>query len=165
MAAPGERLIAKGQKGESMFFIASGRLHVELEDRSLNLSSGEFVGELALLTGAPRNATVVARGFAYLFELDARDLRRIMRRSAAFRAIIERRAHERLAGDKRRRGDVGTPARSRLLDRAIPRNHGEDHNSMTCRALRTLAQSRPLAGRTSGVRRSGCCALREGNSQ
>lgn len=107
MAAPGERLIAKGQKGSSMFFIASGRLHVELEDRSLNLSTGEFVGELALLTGAPRNATVVARGFAYLFELEARDLKRIMRRSAAFRAIIERRAKERLSGESSREDIAG----------------------------------------------------------
>lgn len=98
MVAPGERIIAKGQKGSSMFFIASGRLHVELEDRSLNLVSGDFVGELALLTGLPRNATVVARGFAYLFELEARDLKRIMRRSARLKAVIEKRAHERLAG-------------------------------------------------------------------
>jgi CPA1 family monovalent cation:H+ antiporter len=98
MVAPGERVIAKGQRGSSMFFIASGRLHVELEDRSLNLASGEFVGELALLTGAPRNATVVARGFAYLFELEANDLKRIMRRSARLKSVIEKRAHERLAG-------------------------------------------------------------------
>jgi CPA1 family monovalent cation:H+ antiporter len=98
MVAPGERVIAKGQRGSSMFFIASGRLHVELEDRSLNLASGEFVGELALLTGARRNATVVARGFAYLFELEANDLKRIMRRSARLKSVIEKRAHERLAG-------------------------------------------------------------------
>ncbi|MFO1186952.1 MAG: cation:proton antiporter [Alphaproteobacteria bacterium] len=97
MVAPGERIIAKGQKGASMFFIASGRLHVELPDRSLNLVSGDFVGELALLTGLPRNATVVARGFAYLFELDATDLRRLMRRSPRLKEVIERRAHERLA--------------------------------------------------------------------
>jgi CPA1 family monovalent cation:H+ antiporter len=111
MAAPGERIIAKGTRGESMFFIASGRLHVELPDRSLNLTSGDFVGEIALLTGAPRNATVVARGFAYLFELDAADLRRIMRRSAKLKSMIEARAHERLAGEKKPTEAVG-PSRS-----------------------------------------------------
>src|SRR5262249_48393669 len=58
---PGEALISEGEPGESMFVIESGEVAVKVgKEEIANLFAGDFVGEMSLLTGAPRNATVTA---------------------------------------------------------------------------------------------------------
>lgn len=58
----GEILFRAGEQGDTLFALRSGRLEVRLSDGSVRaLSPGAVVGELALLTEAPRSATVVAR--------------------------------------------------------------------------------------------------------
>jgi len=57
---------------------------------SVQLGRGEFFGELAALTRAPRTATVIADGRATLLEIRWQGLRDLMRRAPALRAHIER---------------------------------------------------------------------------
>lgn len=62
----GEVLFHQGDPGDSLFVIAAGSVKVVLPSESgdeaiINtLRPGDFLGELALLDGAPRSATVVA---------------------------------------------------------------------------------------------------------
>src|SRR5262245_28621730 len=57
----GEALVREGEPGESMFVLESGQVAVKVGDEKLtDLFAGDFVGEMSLLTGAPRNATVIA---------------------------------------------------------------------------------------------------------
>lgn len=61
----GEILFRAGESADAMYVVLSGRLRISLErrgaDRAIReLSIGEIVGELALLTGEPRSATVRA---------------------------------------------------------------------------------------------------------
>jgi len=63
--APGEAIVRKGQEGGSMFVIIKGSVKVQLPDgagvRTINqLGPNDFFGEMSLLTGEPRTATVVA---------------------------------------------------------------------------------------------------------
>ena len=63
--APGETLIRTGDEGSSMFVVHSGRVAVQVPDRSgprtvAELTEGSFFGEMALFTGEPRTANVVA---------------------------------------------------------------------------------------------------------
>lgn len=63
--APGETLIRVGDEGSSMFVVHSGRVAVQIPDRSgprtvAELTEGNFFGEMALFTGEPRTANVVA---------------------------------------------------------------------------------------------------------
>jgi small-conductance mechanosensitive channel/CRP-like cAMP-binding protein len=63
--APGETLIRAGDEGSSMFVVHSGRVAVQLTDRGsprtvAELTEGNFFGEMALFTGEPRTANVVA---------------------------------------------------------------------------------------------------------
>jgi Fe-S-cluster-containing dehydrogenase component/CRP-like cAMP-binding protein len=61
---------------------------------SVQLRAGEFFGELAALTRAPRTATVIADGHATLLEIRWQGLRDIMRRSAVIREHVERQYRE-----------------------------------------------------------------------
>lgn len=63
--APSETLIRAGDEGSSMFVVNSGKVQVQVADRSgprtvAVLTEGNFFGEMALFTGEPRTANVVA---------------------------------------------------------------------------------------------------------
>lgn len=63
--APGEAIVRHGREGNSMFVITRGKVDVQLvqgsELRSINtLGVNDYFGEMSLLTGEPRTATVVA---------------------------------------------------------------------------------------------------------
>ena len=81
-----------------MFFIADGELEVELPDRRVRLQAGSFVGELALITGAPRMATVVTTQPSTLLVLEVAEFREL----AASRPELLRALEEEAA---RRRGE------------------------------------------------------------
>lgn len=72
---PGETLIRQGEAGQSMFVLAEGLLHVEALDASgrqarvNQLRPGQVFGEMSLLTGEPRTATVIADMNAAVFEI------------------------------------------------------------------------------------------------
>jgi small-conductance mechanosensitive channel len=63
---PGERLVRQGDPGEDLYVILEGSVDVQVEVGGLSkivntLHKGQFFGELSLLTGEPRSATVVAK--------------------------------------------------------------------------------------------------------
>jgi len=57
---PGEAIIEKGSHGIAMFVILSGTASVETGGRIHQLEPGDFVGEMSMLAGEPRSATVTA---------------------------------------------------------------------------------------------------------
>jgi len=67
---PGEVVCEEGDIGEAMYFIGSGAVEVTLPQGPILLGSGEFFGELALITDSPRVADVHAAGFCELLALD-----------------------------------------------------------------------------------------------
>jgi len=63
--APGESIVRMGKEGTSMFVIVRGNVNVQIPDNGIpkvvnRLSENDFFGEMSLLTGEPRSATVVA---------------------------------------------------------------------------------------------------------
>ncbi len=103
----GEAIVRQDAPGQSMFIVCSGLAAVVLEpDRRevATIDKGGYFGEMSLLTGDPRSATVVARGDTVVLELDAELFRRLG--AADHRAIeevglaaITRRAQLNLARD------------------------------------------------------------------
>jgi small-conductance mechanosensitive channel/CRP-like cAMP-binding protein len=72
--APGETLIRAGDEGSSMFVVHNGRVAVQISDRGTprtvaSLTDGNFFGEMALFTGEPRTANVVAVEETEVFEI------------------------------------------------------------------------------------------------
>jgi len=63
--APGETVIRAGDPGSSMFVVHNGRVSVQVSENGrartvATLSEGAFFGEMALFTGEPRTANIVA---------------------------------------------------------------------------------------------------------
>ena len=68
----GERIIEEGAAGQTFYVVASGTVSVTTKRgvEVTRLTRGQYFGEMSLLTGEPRSATVVAVVDAFLFELD-----------------------------------------------------------------------------------------------
>ena len=72
--APEETIVRQGEIGDKFYVIESGSVEVSgikegVPFAGIALGVGDFFGEVALLTGTPRNATVVAREPVTLFTL------------------------------------------------------------------------------------------------
>ncbi|HKI87323.1 MAG TPA: cyclic nucleotide-binding domain-containing protein, partial [Thermoanaerobaculia bacterium] len=71
----GEALVEEGASGDSLFVIAEGTVAISKKQSGggivelATLGSGEFFGEMSLLTGEPRSATVAARGVCRVLKL------------------------------------------------------------------------------------------------
>jgi CPA1 family monovalent cation:H+ antiporter len=96
---PRELIVRKGEPGDSMFFIASGMVEVALSDRSIPLKRGEVFGEMALLTGARRQADVRALTYCRLLVLRKADFDRFMQENRDVRLKIHQIAQMRLSVD------------------------------------------------------------------
>jgi HEAT repeat protein len=71
----GERVFEKGDAGDSMYMIASGRVRVHDGARTLNdLETGNVFGEMAVLDPQPRSASVTAIEDTHLLRLDQQAL-------------------------------------------------------------------------------------------
>jgi NTE family protein len=85
----GEPLFHQGASGDALFVLISGMLSVTINDhrggarRIGYIHAGETVGELALMSGGPRSATVTALRDSTLFGLD----------QSAFQRLIDRHPH------------------------------------------------------------------------
>ena len=93
----GERIIRQGDRGDAVFFIASGAVEVRLPARRVRLGSGEFFGEMALLAGRPRQADVVALTYCRLLVLRRADFERFLAANSEARAAIHRVMEARLS--------------------------------------------------------------------
>ena len=67
----GQAIVAKSDVGGGLFVILSGSATVEAGGKAHTLGPGGFFGEMALLAGRPRSATVVAAEAVEAMVLDA----------------------------------------------------------------------------------------------
>lgn len=81
---PMERIIVEGRAGSSLFLVGAGQLEVLIRqvdgvDRVIDIKgTGDVVGEISLLTGAPRTATVRAMESATVYEIGKRQYQPII---------------------------------------------------------------------------------------
>jgi CPA1 family monovalent cation:H+ antiporter len=115
LLVPDEFIIRKGERGRGMFFISSGAVEVILPGQRVRLGSGDFVGEMALLSGRPRNSDVVSLGYGRVLELPAGDFQRFLAKYPRAKAEIEATARQRTIADMQMaagRGGSTAPART-----------------------------------------------------
>jgi len=79
--AAGEQVIQQGDAGDSLFLIMSGRVEVTARQadaaavRLATLEMGDYFGEMSLMTGEPRSATVTALMETTIFEVNKQSFR------------------------------------------------------------------------------------------
>jgi CPA1 family monovalent cation:H+ antiporter len=100
LLVPDEVVIRKGERGNAMFLISSGAVEVVLPNQRVRLGSGDFFGEMALLSGRPRGADVIALGYCRVLVLSAGDFRRFLRDYPSARTEIHRIADERARANR-----------------------------------------------------------------
>jgi len=109
--AGGEKIIEEGAAGDSFFLIDSGEVQVSKEMGGLprelaRLMEGQFFGEMALLTGERRAATVVAATDVDVFVLDKNGFQDIIAANPAIAVDISGILAERREAMSQAEGDV-----------------------------------------------------------
>jgi CRP-like cAMP-binding protein len=80
--AQGKELTHEGAAGHEFLVLVEGTADVRRKGRKINtLSSGDFLGEIALVTGTPRTATVTTTAPARMLVITERDFKSLLRRS------------------------------------------------------------------------------------
>ena len=107
-------VVRRGRPGDSMYFIASGEVEVQVEPHPVRLGPGSFFGEFALLDGSPRTATVMTTRPSTLLILEVSDFRTFSANHPELAVAIEQEAARRRSG---RDGDMqaGTQGAVQLL--------------------------------------------------
>lgn len=104
---PSEALVTLGDSGDSMFVILEGEVQVSGKSASgsqvalAKLGPGECFGEISLLTGEPRNATVCALADTLVLEIRKQDISPLIEANPALAGrlaeLLDRRQFERHA--------------------------------------------------------------------
>jgi len=89
--AAGETIIRKGDSGKEFFLVSDGEVDVIRADHEVaRLGPGDFFGEVALISGEPRNATVVAQNAVDTYVLGKTDFETALATSQSFRDQLYR---------------------------------------------------------------------------
>jgi small-conductance mechanosensitive channel len=98
--SPEEPIVKRGQKGSSMFIIHRGAVKIQIREGGKpkiirTLQEGDFFGEMALFTGEPRTATVIATEETEVLQIKHTGLKPILKNNPtlveSFGEIIEKR--------------------------------------------------------------------------
>jgi CRP-like cAMP-binding protein len=101
-AEAGQVIVRQGEEGDALFLIESGQVEVRARDEGgdetaiATLGPGNYFGEIALVTGGPRNADVVALTPLTLLRLDRSGYELLTQAAATeeLRHTAQRRAEE-----------------------------------------------------------------------
>ena len=75
---PGDTIVEKGDAPDGFYLILGGRAKVVARPQARPLKTGDYFGEMALLDGEPRSATVVAVGDLQTMRLPRRPFMRLL---------------------------------------------------------------------------------------
>ena len=119
--AAGEAIVRQGQPGRSLFVVVRGEASVTLagtEGEVARLRGGDVFGEMSLLTGEARTATVTAATDCDLVEIDAEGFRSVVMANPSVLEHVDER--------RRRRGAKSSLA---TVSRTLPLPRQQRHDT------------------------------------
>ena len=121
MFGAGEVIMRAGDPGDSLYIIRSGSTSVRLgfdglEKEVATLGEGQFFGEMSLLTGEPRRATVVAKTDSECYVIDRALFEQILRNNAQLADEIGKLLSEREMKNKIEREGLSAEAARKSTD-------------------------------------------------
>ena len=88
---PGHSIAKEGNPGFGFFVIESGSAKVTVrEEERRTLGPGSYFGEIAMLSGKPRTATIIARSAVSAIEITRETLDRVTTRYPEVREVLQR---------------------------------------------------------------------------
>ncbi|MGH2342715.1 cation:proton antiporter [Segnochrobactraceae bacterium EtOH-i3] len=88
-AGPGDKVIRKGDRPDGMYFLARGTVEVSTPGGPVRLEAGSFFGEMALLDGSRRTATITAVDYCQFQVLGTRDFNQFIARFPILRQRLD----------------------------------------------------------------------------
>jgi CRP-like cAMP-binding protein len=117
----GKTLFSQGDGGDCLYVVASGEVAVLAPREVARLREGAFFGEIALLTAAPRSATIRARADSELLVIDRRLAHELVAESPRVLEVLLRFLGERLVANLTETSELFSPftpgERARLASR------------------------------------------------
>jgi CRP-like cAMP-binding protein len=94
----GRDLIREGERGREFFVLVAGEADVRRKGRRVaTIGPGDIVGEMALVSGLPRNATVTSTTPLDVLVIDERHFREMLRQYPEIQTKVLRSLADRLA--------------------------------------------------------------------
>jgi len=98
--AEGKALTREGEPGREFFVLVEGTAEVRRRGRKINtMTSGDFFGEIALVSDRPRTATVTAASPTRLLVITDRSFRELMRKVPSVQSKVLAALAERVPDD------------------------------------------------------------------
>lgn len=123
--AAGETIIRRGERGDTMYLVKSGEVTVRVDNGSggevdaVTLGVGTFFGEMSLLTGDPRRATVVAASSCELLVIGHVAFKKLFVAHPEVAKQISEKVVERDRGDAFSKLSAGTKQETEIAERAL----------------------------------------------
>ena len=167
----GHTLMTQGEAGDAMYLVLSGRLRSYVNDEDgtpqfgREMGRGQIVGEMSLVTGQPRRATVVTIRDCVLVRLGKAQFNRLLATSPQLSTVIMRQIIEhlrarpgtraRVATRHHRRGSrLGRRGRARICGQARSASRANSAGCASSMRRRSTRTSRQSVSRTAMATRS-----------
>jgi hypothetical protein len=91
----GEIIFSAGEPGDSLYVLTTGNVRAYMPDKRghfvqvREMADGDFFGEMSVLTGQPRSATITASSHCELLELDSQTLGQISKTNPNVRVVLQ----------------------------------------------------------------------------
>ena len=86
--APGKRIIDSLDYGDFLYVVLGGTVEAMSPPATRTLQTGDYFGELSLIDGRPRLATVVATSYVHVMKLPSRSVLKLAREHSTFTLAI-----------------------------------------------------------------------------
>lgn len=89
---PGQVVFGQGESGDTLYVVARGKVSIHLDGRNEPLAlleNGSVFGEMAVLSGEPRTATIKSASYSQLYEFEREALMQAFKQDPALQTRLE----------------------------------------------------------------------------